>query len=828
MKVPQSLPQQLSECQTEEEVKNLFAKAFKFRLDTRRRMDLYTTKILFEFKYKQNFTKVRTRAYAIAQALYYVRVLRFGVNSDPVPPVICVVDSNEALFVRTAALKRFSEASPKAYDWDRAPSTPCPKLVRDLAEASEIRDLHVFTLGNPVDFEDFCQKLESYRQEQQAFDFKDSYKKVITEHTFQGAYESWHSLFGHYVENGRKAAEYFILDIQAGRTRLDETRGELTFQLSSNESATKPVPISEYEHYWSTYERVTDPKELHSIRQRMDRLSVEDFRRKTGEFFTPVQYAKKAIEYLEREIGQDWWKKGYRLWDMAAGTGNLEYELPEEALPFTYISTLLDDDAKYCADLYPTATVFQYDFLNDDVLDRLGGEMSFADRKMPDNLARDLADPSLKWIVFINPPFATANVAQDDIGGDKTGVSMTAVRTLMNREGLGETSRELFVQFLWRINREFAERNALLGMFSTIKYINSNNDQRLRDKIFSFQFQSGFCFPSKAFVGNKGNFPVGFVLWSLHINKPLHSQRIELDVFNLDVEKIGTKEFPSIHRENFLNQLPTRPRTASIFPPFSNAITVAEGKKDVRDRVAENFLGSLMTNGNDFAHQNNTAIFSGPYVSAGGFSITPENFEDSMFVHAARLVRKATWLNNRDQWYQPSSPVPQELLSQCVAWGLFSSTNQTASLKDVPYQGIRYQVDNHFFPFSRAQVSKWRPSNGAIEQSLAMATDERYVHKYLSSIPMQKEIEEILGVASEVYALFYSLSSRLPLAKFKAQTWDLGWYQIRNLLKELELGTIQLDELSKVQKRLGRNIDDSLEPLGVLLGKEFMFSSAEE
>ena len=47
-----------------------------------------------------------------------------------------------------------------------------------------------------------------------------------------------------------------------------------------------------------------------------------------GVFYTPLPFARKALKYLERVIGPKWWTKGYRLWDMAAGTGNLEWFLP--------------------------------------------------------------------------------------------------------------------------------------------------------------------------------------------------------------------------------------------------------------------------------------------------------------------------------------------------------------------------------------------------------------------------------------------------------------------------------------------------------------------
>ena len=135
------------------------------------------------------------------------------------------------------------------------------------------------------------------------------------------------------------------------------------------------------------------------IRQKADRLT-EDFRRRfTGEFYTPVEFAAKGLAYLERTVGREWWKSGeYRFWDMAAGTGNLEFELPSSALPYCYISTLDREDSDYCRKIFPAATCFQYDYLADDI-PALAGQMTFGQtRKMPPNLVADLANQDIKWI----------------------------------------------------------------------------------------------------------------------------------------------------------------------------------------------------------------------------------------------------------------------------------------------------------------------------------------------------------------------------------------------------------------------------------------------
>ena len=62
----------------------------------------------------------------------------------------------------------------------------------------------------------------------------------------------------------------------------------------------------------------------------------------------------------------------------------------------------------------------------------------------------------------------------------------------MTSVNLGEVSRELFSQFLYRISLEFKGKIAYLGLFSKLKYINSNNDQLFRDNIFQYEFKQGF------------------------------------------------------------------------------------------------------------------------------------------------------------------------------------------------------------------------------------------------------------------------------------------------------------------------------------------------
>ena len=873
-------------CAKEEEVKAEFCKFFKMKIFALRGIDHYTEHVLFEFKYDRNFRNPENVARALAQTMYYARMLKFGagLTKYPLPPYICVVDKNEAFFAETKDYARFYAAKGDRYDWDRAPSTPCPKLIQDIlgfltkddkqtdlltpngvrdsgnvsrVSGEQIRLLnnipYIYDLTNPAEEEQFVAKCRERLIAQMTF-LELLEKKAITEDNFLDVFDYWNGLFGDYVRNGRKSSEYFLSDIEQGKSIVAQD-GQVLFSVSGAEGyIPKTLQPEKYRHFWQNYEKVP-PSAMMRIRQKADRLT-EDFRRRfTGEFFTPVEFAAKGLDYIERTVGREWWKRGnVRLWDMASGTGNLEFELPSSALKYCYLSTLESEDAKYCQKIFPDATCFQYDYLADDI-PALAGQMTFGQtRKMPPNLIADLANPEIIWVILINPPFATASVVSGGLGKtSKDTVSMTPIREWMHQEGYGEASRELFTQFLFRISKEFKDKQAHLCMFSKLKYINSNNDQKIRDGFFQYQYDRGFIFPIKCFHGAKGNFPVGFLVWNLAKRKHLSDQEIVLDVFNKDVEKIGTKKLPSVERTALLNKWCPRPRWdgKSIMPMFSSALKLQPSNEDPRDHIAPGFLCSLSCGRDDFQHQNLVFILSAPYASAGAFSVTPENFERAMVLHAVKKIPKATWTNDRDAFYAPTNKeqtdlltpngvrdsenvsgvsreqirvlnstdvptgLPSEFVMDCVVWSAFADSNYAVALRNVEYQGRTWQIANNLFPFLLEEVRRWPCGHGDIAAQLAAANEDRFLAKWLAEridkqtdlltpngvrdsgnvsrvsgeqirlLNLSPEARTVLDAARRLYREFYANICHTPWMDWKIETWDVGYYQVRNAMKNL-------------------------------------------
>ena len=808
----------LNSAKIEEEVVTAYQNHFNLEGDKHDNHDFYTAEVLYEFKLDEPLAETEGRARVLAQALYYIRRLANGdISEKTPPPYICLIDKNEAILTKRSLWREFYEND--KYDWDLAPSSPDIKLCKDLAKNKDLKNLIVWDILEKEEYSAFAKQLNKiYAGE---LELVEADKLPITEENFEVVFDLWNKRFGEDVRNGFKSSRYFVADIQEGNSIVVEREGKILFRLSDGDYRPKKIVFEDYQKFWSLYERVTNPDSLRAIIAKSDRLTDDFQRRFHGEFFTPLPFAKKALDYLEQTVGKSWWAKGeYRLWDMAAGSGNLEYHLPAEAYPYCYLSTLYKEDVEHLQRVFHGPTSFQYDYLNDDVVNvfKNGDELDFdITWKLPEKLRKDLQNPKIKWIILINPPFATAQTAGAK-GTSKADVANTKVRNMMHKYELGEVSRELTMQFLFRIKKEFKNKTTYLGLFYKIKYLNSNNDQKFRDSIFHFKFESGFMFSSANFSGTSQSspFPVGFLVWNLNKAVELDQQTIEIDVFSNNTEKISVKKITTDHKSNHLSKWIKRPRGIKIYPPFSGGISINGTGKDTRNRISEDFLGSLMCKGNDFQNQNFTALFSGPYVSAGGHSITPEIFEQSMVVHTVRRLPRATWLNDRDQFMQPSQDLPQSFINDAVVWSLFSNSNQTVAMRDVKYLGEVYQIPCHFFPFSIQKIKSWKPTDSDIMLQLSTAK-ERFVCTWLAKQNLSPEAKAVLDAAENLYQFYFENIHRLTTKKFEIETWDAGFWQIRNALNAKKLGEDELETLKIAHNALREKLLPQLYEFGFLV-----------
>jgi hypothetical protein len=159
-----------------------------------------------------------------------------------------------------------------------------------------------------------------------------------------------------------------------------------------------------------------------------------------------------------------------------------------------------------------------------------------------------------------------------------------------------------------------------------------------------------------------------------------------------------------------------------------------------------------------------------------------------------------------------------------VVWSLFSSGNQTASLGNVDYKGVQYEVRNNLFPFPLTEVKTWDCSLSTLRSSLAAAQSDRFAADWLAHHNISNEARDVLDSARSVYRTFFELSSSLPWPIYKIGAWDVGLYQVRRALRESGQGEKALEVLANAHANLGRKLLQQLRTFGFIRGAERMFA----
>ena len=118
-------------------------------------------------------------------------------------------------------------------------------------------------------------------------------------------------------------------------------------------------------------------------------------------------------------------------------------------------------------------------------------------------------------------------------------------------------------------------------------------------------------------------------------------------------------------------------------------------------------MGHLFAGNNDFQNAaTGTLLTSSIYTgrNGGGLFVLPNNLSLAAVMFSVRRLIKPTWLNDRDQFLQPSKPLTDEFKSDCLVWMLFNGSNLTAGADGLRWNDRDWSLVNHFIPFTEAEV----------------------------------------------------------------------------------------------------------------------------
>ena len=187
---------------------------------------------------------------------------------------------------------------------------------------------------------------------------------------------------------------------------------------------------------------------------------------------------------------------------------------------------------------------------------------------------------------------------------------------------------------------------------------------------------------------------------------------------------------------------------------------------------AEGAIACMDCAGNDLQHaEQHSVIFSSGYGSAGGFLITDKNLWQAAIVFAVRRLIRPTWLNDRDQFLQPTAPLTDEFKTDCLIWMLFNRCNRTAGADGLEWNGKTWSLVNHFIPFIESEV-------GAPDRF-----ESDFMVQYLADKTLSAEALALLDAGRGLWqAYFAHTDSRTLRDEYKLNRPDVGWFQIRNAL----------------------------------------------
>ncbi len=793
-----TLYQKLQLAKSEEDVKDAYIKALGLKDYSKNLYDIQTKEIWFEAKdgYKHSTYQMFT------QLLHYVQQA-FNKGED-VPPLLCVIDAKKAAIMKTADAIPLISNKKQPIKWGKSASGYTQ-------EALDVVSAYIGTYL--VSFKIETHETEFINTIKNAIKTGEIIRTQITPDNLKQVFDKWVLMIGKEIK-GVAAEDYallFFADIMSdgivsthenlpaellhkGNAPVFSLNGKL-YELGSREG---------YRQFWAIYHRPPKAEYRNYLLERKDSLIPLDERSFKGAYYTPLTVVDKAYDKLTETLGNNW-QKEYIVWDMCCGVGNLEVKHSNARNVF--MSTLDNEDVdimratKTCV----AATRFQYDYLNDDITDDGNIDYSLTN-KIPSALRKAIAEKK-KILVLMNPPYAESRAgvgSNSKLGVAKTKLAATAI------EKFGKASNELYTQFVARIAIEIP--TATLAMFSTLKYIISPTLTEFRNS-WNAKYLDGFVVHSRAFDGINGDFPIGFLIWKTNQTSKTKQQisMIEAEVFDKNAKPIGEKKFYVLPNIVLLTNWIKRPRTNKTeVIPLKNAIIPATSTKDLRGtKWSDNAIAFFWSKSNDVQHANQTAFFSSGFGDGHGIFINEKNLLETVIVFAVRRLIKPTWLNDRDQFLQPTQSLSEEFKTDCLIWMLFNGSNLTASANDLEWNGKHWSIVNHFIPFTEEKVN-------APERF-----ESDFMVQYLADKILSKEAQQVLAEGKKLWqAYFAHVDVHTVRDELKLNRADVGWYQIRKALQARnnsgDVPFVSFKSLEEAYKILTEKLQPQVYELGFL------------
>jgi hypothetical protein len=766
---------------------------------------------LLEFKYRQNLLSKLSQVEILCQVLWYLK--KFELTGKKLPRCIFVADTNEAFAIHTNPLLKYLDYK---LDWNSAPSSSSkqnPDLIQQMVSDESINPF-VFHIVDGFNFVAIKNKITDLSQNVTRL-------IKITEHNIE-------SVYGYFLKNVlvknrlsvNQTVNLFINIIINPEDNFlhPKKRGILQSQSFGQVHVDEQKFKSFFEHFDPDQYTISEKEKLTSI---LDRLIEDETRRRKGEFFTPTIWVDEAHKMITDAFGENW-KQEYIVWDPACGTLNLTRDYKFREL---YCSTIEESDLRTADQMgyNPEAVKFQYDFLNDGIVD---GKIDIeGDDKLPQGLKNALLEGK-KIIVLMNPPYGTANNAGTEECDSKAGIADTKLSYLMKSENWGASTRQLYAQFLFRFSK-MDLNNINICIYAKSLYKSGATYEGFRKKFYSsFLYKDGMLFSASHFDGVSDSWGIDFSIW-----KPGLETRDSLPIKIKDCDQYGNITFlydkEIYHLDNsessadWIRKVLKGVRLVDTIQ-FSSALVAKQANVN---RISPNSLGYLRINTNNImSNAQGIGIYPSATSGRGGVSIVHQNFLNSLSLFTARKSitgKYANWVNDKDEYMAPNEehPLWRQFQYDSLVYSLFNTSSNQSSLRQITYKDKLWDIKNEFFWISKEQMMELANENYFDELFRdARASDQRHVYKLLFEEGiydgLSPDAREVLDRATELVKLSFKMRKVLQVEnpEYHLNTWDAGWYQIKLVLKKF------YPDLLKDFNQKYKTFEDRMRPLVYELG----------
>ena len=633
--------------------------------------------------------------------------------------------------------------------------------------------------------------------------------------------ENIESLFNYFVSNCIKDKNKFSSNELVGIFMGILTNKENYYIHPNNKNKlitlNKPIAVDGkvFQSIFSHFDDNLSWKQKKELIAISDRLIEDTERRFNGAFYTPSEFASYSQKMISSSLGDNW-REEYVVWDCCSGLKNLTRDFTFNKL---YCSTLEQNDIDLSACYNTNATSFQFDFLNDSL------------EKLPQSLIEHLNNND-KIIFYINPPYATACELSLDAGKSKKNVAKTRINEIMKENKVGASSQNLIAQFLYRIlliKKEFNLTNISVGCFTKPLLTTASTFKKLRDLWFKeFKFDRGILFNAGHFAGVSSKWGITFEIWKEGIQEERNCFLMYIvDSKDGEVYPICSKVMYNTDGIKLASDWTKEPMKG--VKTHKNHLVVSSGTKPYTSvNRASNYPNNFGYFNNAGATVSNNAVsvalFSATYGNGHGHGVTKENINRVVSLFSARKLIDTNFIIDKDSYLMPNTDDKRykEFELDSFIYSLFhSSSNQTA-LRNIEYNGEKWDVKNEWFWMLKEELSDLVYDNlDDASVSYFDLSEDRYIAKWVKEhySELSDTARKVLDKANELVKLSFATRKIFNESKpeYQVNNWDCGWYQIKEILKEYHKD--EYDEFKTLYKALTDKMRPMVYELGFLKNK---------